>query len=69
LGELGSLLVDVDLKAGSVQRQRGGEAADATTDNGDPERHTDPSRAIDIFVHRGLGWAARLRALYATVNR
>ena len=45
LGQLGRLLVDIDLEAGLAQRQRGGEAADAAADHRDPER-----RAQWLFV-------------------
>ena len=70
LGKLGRLLIDVDLEAGLAQRQRGGEATDAATNNGDPERYDSPLRAIDTFAHRDLRLAAQLGALYAArVNR
>src|SRR5882724_53918 len=38
LGELGRLLVDIDLEAGAAQRQCGREPSDAAADHRDPER-------------------------------
>ena len=63
LGELGRLLVDVDLEPGSAQRQRGGEAADAAADHRDPERCAGPLRKIFVLVHGGLVRVARLGAI------
>jgi len=48
LGELGRLLIDLDVEAGLAQRHRGGEAAEAGADDGDPVRRDpwhDSSRA------------------------
>src|SRR5205823_6341428 len=38
LGELGRLLIDIDLEAGPAQRQCGSQTTDAATDHRDPER-------------------------------
>ena len=49
-GQLGRLLVDLDVEAGSVQGDRGGETAEAGADDGDSERrdarHDDAGRGF-----------------------
>src|SRR5215472_2634530 len=54
LGKFGGLLVDIYGKTCLPQRQRGGETADATADNGDPQRYFGPPRGDGFLVHRDL---------------
>src|SRR6516162_5999032 len=54
LRELGGLLVDIYGETCLPQRQRGGETADATADNGDPQRYFSPLRRGGFLVHRDL---------------